>query len=216
VKQPKEQRIAQFQNNMYEVTRYEGSFESKEAEEYKKTIKKGQATLNKRENPTQQDIKPIQKISKKDKALKEAAKNIKNNQQKNNKNQNPNQIKKTNQKDKQPPQNDKNQNQPPKDQQNKNKNKNQPQNKPQNKPKEPEKVEIKEDKKKPQPNLKPKRPYASKDVNLKGLTDLVSKHKKAKPQWYENEQIQYAGIGVLCFIVISVIYSYIFTAPTVQ
>jgi len=85
VKQPKEQRIAQFQNNMYEVTRYEGSFESKEAEEYKKTIKKGQATLNKRENPTQQDIKPIQKISKKDKALKEAAKNIKNNQQKNNK-----------------------------------------------------------------------------------------------------------------------------------
>jgi len=47
-KVPKEQKTAQFQNNMYEVTRYEGSFETKEAEEYKKTIKKGQATLNKR------------------------------------------------------------------------------------------------------------------------------------------------------------------------
>jgi len=81
-KAPKEQRNVQFQNNMYEVTRFEGSFESKEAEEYKKTIKKGQATLNKRENPTQQDIKPIQKISKKDKALKDAAKNQKINPQK--------------------------------------------------------------------------------------------------------------------------------------
>jgi len=214
-KAPKEQRNVQFQNNMYEVTRYEGSFESKEAEEYKKTIKKGQATLNKRENPTtQQEIKPIQKISKKDKALKEAAKNIKNNpKQKNNSNQNQNKNK--NQKDNKQTQNDKNQ---PKEQQNQNKNKNK--NQPQNKPKEPiktDKVKVEkpnEEKKKPQQNPKPKRPYAHKDVNLKGLTDLVSKHKKAKPQWYENEQIQYAGIGVLCFIVISVIYSYIFTAPT--
>jgi len=126
---------------------------------------------------------------------------------------NPNQNKSNNQKDNKQPQNDKNQ---PKEQPNKNKNKNQQQ----NKPKEPEKTEKpkedkpKEDKKKPQQNPKPKRPYINKDANIKGLTDLVSKHKKAKPQWYENEQIQYAGIGVLCFIVISVIYSYIFTAPT--
>jgi len=202
-KKIREDKSAVLQNNIYEATRFEGSFETKEAEEYKRTIKKGQATINKRENPNVQDVvKPVPKISKKDQMIKKQNVNHNLNQKKKptptqKKSQNPNK-----QENKEPKVPTKDKNQPNKNQPNKN----QP------------KVDNKPETKKKQTNApKPKRPYQNPEVNLKDMekfVELTKKHKKPKLQWYENEQLQYAGIGVLCFIVISVVYSYIFTAPT--
>jgi len=44
------------------------------------------------------------------------------------------------------------------------------------------------------------------------LKTVANKTKKEKKQWYESEEVQYAGIGVACFLVVMVVYSYIFSS----
>jgi len=46
---------------------------------------------------------------------------------------------------------------------------------------------------------------------LKTVANKTKKKKREKKQWYESEEVQYAGIGVACFLVVMVVYSYIFS-----
>jgi len=57
-----------------------------------------------------------------------------------------------------------------------------------------------------------KRPsYVPTSIDTKMLKKISEKTKREKKQWYETEEFQYAGIGVACFLVVMVVYSYIFS-----
>jgi len=74
---------------------------------------------------------------------------------------------------------------------------------------EPEPVVIKKVKKPETPSNK--RAYQVSTLDKKMLKTVANKTKKEKKQWYESEEVQYAGIGVACFLVVMVVYSYIFS-----
>jgi len=194
-----------FSNNIYEVTRYEGSYETREAELTKKTVKKGQGTLNQRENPSVQKIVIQSKISQninknKSSTIKtkkpKVKKEVPSTTETNNVNEPtttiiPNPVKNTNTPKKTNTDNTKR--------------------KPIQAPKivQPE-PEVKKIKKKVE--IVKKRPsYVPTSIDTKMLKKISEKTKREKKQWYETEEFQYAGIGVACFLVVMVVYSYIFS-----
>jgi len=96
-------------------------------------------------------------------------------------------------------------------QQNQNQKKNKADKKPTVAKTEPEPV-IKKVKKAETPSNK--RAYQVSTLDKKMLKTVANKTKKEKKQWYESEEVQYAGIGVACFLVVMVVYSYIFSSTT--
>jgi len=202
-------------NNMYEMTKLEGSFEPIHIEQSKQKIRKGQATVNNREIQKDQALKQNKQIShppKQQTKKKPPPPIIINNPPKNNTPKNNNPKKNNNDKT-----NETNKNN---DNQNKDTNKNQ---KPQvqNQPKKNNNIE-----KKPQPKpdntknvkkqnpknteTKQKRPqYVPTEVSKKNLQKLQSLTKKKAKNWYEHEYIQPTVIVIICLILILTIYSFI-------
>jgi len=78
---------------------------------------------------------------------------------------------------------------------------------------EPE-IEIEVKKVKKVENTSNKRAYQVSTLDKKMLKTVANKTKKEKKQWYESEEVQYAGIGVACFLVVMDVYTYIFSSTT--
>jgi len=193
-------------NNMYEMVKLDGSYEKKNIELAKAKNKKGQHTVNNRElqqtNSLNQNkqirefTKPVE--SKKKVVLVQTTSEVnkkqnKNNKQKNNAPKN-NQTKNNQQSNQKQPEHKK---QPePKETNKKNQNNNpkQPDPKKQPEPKVPEKKE----KKNPKQQNPVKRPTFTptqiKKVDLAKIKELTKKKGK---QWYEDEWVKYAAMGII-------------------
>jgi len=198
-------------NNMYEMTKLSGAYEKKNIEQTKEKLKKGQATINNRENQQQlsqnqnQNMQQIQapKSKKKPKPI-----HILSNQQKQNKDNKKNtqnNAKKNQNKQEQPV---------PEEQNKKNKTKDNKKPKQDNKKpeiKQPEKKITKKEKPDNEKSTKKptKRVFTPSEVSRKDLQKLAALQKKKPKQWYENEYVQPAAIVIICIVLLFTLYSII-------